>query len=235
MQLNFSRYAIVCFFLLLSKFSQATPVSIDTGYQLVGSGYFSGSLDYVAASNTSASLTLVLTNLDTGSAGGNITAVALNLPTVSGVSFSNLTSTAPINFAQLGSFVNNDGIKASPLGDFDFGSAVTSPGMGATSWSGGGNPSQGVQANATGTFVFNFIGTNLDSLSTLSFINAVAPGAAASAPSSFIAVRFRGVGSDKVAGVTAVAPPVPVPASVWLMLSGLGGLGLFSRRKSSRA
>lgn len=234
MKLNFSWYALVCSFLLFSKFSQATPVSIETGYQLVGSGYFSGSLNYVASSSTSAALTLVLTNLDTGSAGGNITAVALNLPAVSGVSFSSLTSTAPSNFNQLGSYVDNNGIKASPLGDFDFGAVVGSSGMGANNWN-SGNQNQGIQANATGTFVFNFVGTNLNALSTLSFINAVAAGSAQSVSAPFIAIRFKGSGSDKVAGAATVAPPVPVPASVWLMLSGLGGLGLISRKRKANA
>jgi hypothetical protein len=235
MKTNFLRFLSICSLLLLSKPSLATPVSISTGYQLVGSGYFTGSLDYVANSGTNATLTLILNNLDTGRSGGNITAVALNLPTVSGVSFSDLTIVAaPSGFTQLGSYLNDNGINASPLGNFDFGSVVTSPGMGATTWNGSGNPNQGIQVNGSGTFVFNFVGTHLDSLSTLSFVNAVVSGNAPSVQSPFIAVRFSGGGSDKVAGAVSAPPPVPVPASVWLMLSGLGGLGLLSRKRKAK-
>jgi hypothetical protein len=39
--------------------------------------------------------------------------------------------------------------------------------------------------------------------------------------------------SNTTAGVWSAAQPVPIPASVWLMLSGLGGLGFLARRRSA--
>lgn len=216
----------------------ATPVPISTGYQLVGLGYFSGTLDYVATSSTNSSLTLVINNSPSTAAGGFITAVALNLPSISGVDYSGLTTSSPVGFAPLGSFANNDGVNSSPLGRFDFGASLAANGMGSANWQGsGGNPNGGISSNSSGTFVFNFTGNNLNTLSTLSFINAVAPGNS-SGPSEFMAVRFKGFvngGDDKVGGfISSNPPPVPVPASIWLMLSGTFSLGLLARKQTAK-
>ncbi len=256
MKMNFSLYAIVCSFLLFSKFSQATPIAIGTGYQLEGLGYFSGTLDYVASSSTRASLTLLINNLPTTATGGRITGVAFNVPT--GATFSSMTSTAPNSSFEKLDPSSND-VETTGLGDFDFGSSI------GGSWLEDSSANAGIAVGSSGTFVFNFRGSNLDTLSTLSFINAVAPGNTASPP-QFMAVRFRGftlstgssrsssgsesdedsssdheydeenyyISFDEVGGTTNVTPPlVPVPASVWLMLSGLGGLGLISRKRKA--
>lgn len=202
--------------------ASASPVHIDTRYQVEGVGFFDGSLDYLASSSTNATLTLILNNLPATGSGGRITGVALNLPNDGGIS--NLVATGPNGyFSQLG--LTNNGISAVPLGRFDFGSAL------GGNWQGGGSPSHGIGVGSSGTFVFNFSGTNLDALTALSFINATAPGNT-NGQAEFIAVRFRGFAngeSDKVTGVD--PPPVPVPASVWLMFSELGGLGAISRRR----
>ena len=259
MKTTLSNLAIASFAFLLSNLSLATPVTIGTGYQLEGLGYFSGTLDYVASSSTRSSLTLIINNMPITAAGGRITGVAFNVPT--GASFSSMTATAPNSSFEKIDPSSND-IETSGLGDFDFGSSV------GGSWLEDSAASAGIAAGSSGTFVFNFRGTNLNTLSTLSFINAVAP--SGSTTPQFMAVRFRGFTSptissrssdgneddneddnsdhehgsddeenyyiafDEVGGTTNLSPPpVPVPASVWLMLSGLGGLGFLSRKRKA--
>ena len=246
--------SIVIASLLSTRVVCATPVPISTGYKLEGSGYFSGTLDYVASSSTQASLTLLINNLPTTATGGRITGVAFNVPT--GATFSSMTSTAPNSSFEKLDPSSND-IETSGLGDFDFGSSI------GGSWLEDSSASAGIAAGSSGSFVFNFRGSKLNTLSTLSFINAVAPGNTVSPP-QFMAVRFRGftlsasssrsssgsenddesssdheddeenyyISFDEVGGTTNVPPPpVPVPASVWLLLSGLSVLGGLSRNR----
>ena len=213
---------------------KATPVTISNGYQLNGIGSFTGTLEYIYTSSSTASLTLVLNNLLTAQSGEKITGVALNLPGVAGVSFTGLSSNAPnSSFTQL--WLSNDGINTSPLGKFDFGSAL------GGNWLGGGSPGNGISAGSSGTFVFNFTGTNLNAISTLDFVNFVASDNVQGSP-QFMAVRFRGGAGDKVGASYSLSctgtqcdqpPTVPVPPSVWLLLSGLGGLGLLSRKSKN--
>lgn len=75
-----------------------------------------------------------LTNSPSTAVGGKITAVALNVPNVNGVSFSGLTVSAPSNFTQLGSYTNSNIVNSSPFGGFDYGAALAANGMGTSSW-----------------------------------------------------------------------------------------------------
>jgi hypothetical protein len=236
-----SRYVfaiLLCLSQLIFGVVRAAPVSFSSGYQVESLGYFSGSMDFAASSSTNASLTLILDNLSSTASGGKIVGVALNLPFVSGSSITGLSFTGPnTNFVSLG-LTDND-VNASPLGYFDFGSStVSGVGMGSASWQ-NGFPNAGIAVNSSGTFTFTFTGSNLGALSTLDFINAVAPGNT-QGPSQFIAVRFQGFDgvnagrSDKVGGFIPSSPPtVPVPASAWLLLSGLGSMGVLARKKKS--
>ena len=208
------------FIAVMVSVAEAAPVTIGTGYSVEGLGQFSGTMDYSATSSSTAVLTLTLTNDVGTAAGGIITGVALNLPDASGIT-GLTTSVAPSDdWLQLG--LSENGVPADPFGNFDFGDAL------GGSWLGGGSPNAGIGIGNSGTFVFNFTGSNLNNLTTLSFINALASGNAAG-PAEFMAVRFRGFAndaSDKVGG-----SPVPVPASLWLLASSIGGLGVFSRKR----
>jgi hypothetical protein len=187
MKFSSSRFAIVFASLLASKLVSATPVTIGTGYQLEGLGYFSGTLDYVWTSATRSSLTLVINNLPTTAAGGRITGVAFNVPT--GARFSSMTATAPNSSFEKLDPSSND-VETSGLGDFDFGSSI------GGSWLEDSSATAGIAAGSSGTFVFNFSGTSLNTISTLSFINAVAP--SSSTTPQFMAVRFRGFTSPTI-------------------------------------
>jgi hypothetical protein len=112
-----------------------------------------------------------------------------------------------------------------PYGQFDFGAAL------GGDFEGGGNPNDGIAVGDTATFTFTFSGTSLDTLTASSFLNEFSTGQQQSA--AFL-VRFRGFndeGSDKVVGEECETPPVPEPATMLMMGTGLTGLAGVLRRK----
>jgi hypothetical protein len=205
--------------IVVAPTSWAAPIDI-TGTGVLGS--FTGTLDYHSATASTAVLDVTLTNT---SASGFLTAIALNNPGDSLTGISLATPPTPTTFNALG--LASNGVNGQPLGWFDFGAGT------GGNWEGGGPPSNGLAANASATFRFNLVGTNLTALDTTSFattfsaVNHNNP-----APTDdFLAVRFRGFangGSDKVS-----ASVVPLPAAVWLFGSGLIGLAGLARRKFS--
>jgi hypothetical protein len=195
------------------------PIAGNTAASTEGLGNFSGSLDYVATNATTATLTVELTNTSAVANGGFITAFVLNNPGNLITSVTLSTATGVDTLLGLG----NNNIGAAPFGQFDFGA---SSGGG---FEGGGNPNVGVGVGVTGTWTFTFAGSNLDTLTTQSFLNELSVGPGIGGGPQFMVVRFRGFndgGSDKV-------PAVPVPAAVPLFLSGLAAVTFLARRKAS--
>ena len=181
--------------LVSMQLSSATGVGSGPSY----GGSCDGTVQWSYLGGTSATVTLTLTN--TSSVNSNLSAFVFGLAdrsmTVTQVS-------APTNFAQL----EGSGLKATPFGDFDWGSASTG------SFSGGGN-TMGLAKGQTGTWVFSFTGTAaaLAAVNSPAIFNGVNPW-------DFV-VHLKGISSgggtvsEKLTStITAVAVPAPGGAAL---------------------
>ncbi len=150
--------------------------------------------------------------------GGYQTGFLMNNPnlltSITGFSAPNAT------WQQLG--LTNNGLSGSPFGDFDFGAAL------GGNFLGGGSPNDGIPVSSTGTFSFALAGSALNSLTTLSFMQALSTDPPSAYGPEFFLTRFRGIdfgaGSDKV-------PAVVVPLPGTQLLFGSGILALMGLRK----
>ena len=194
-------------------------IAANTAGSTEGLGDFTGSLEYFYDDANSAlgQLVVKLTNT-TPVGGGYLTGFLMNNPDP--ITSITVFSAPNASWQQLG--LSNNGQSANPFGDFDFGAAL------GGNFEGGGSPNAGIAVSSTGTFSFDFTGSSLNALTTLSFVQALSTDPPSTYGPEFFVARFRGIdfgaGSDKVPGVV-----VPLPGT--LLLLGSGILALVGLRK----
>jgi len=183
----------------------------DSTFSTEGIGHFSGTLNWEFNGGASGVLTVDLTNENSLSTGGFITAFAFNIATID-PSVAMLSSSSS-NFSLI------TDINAMPFG-MNYDAGASTGGM----FQGGGNPSGGLAAGQSGSFVFSISGPDLASVTASSFLG--------TGDSRGFVVRFRGFadgGSDKVpAGVNGA--PIPAPG----VLAMLGIASVFGGRRRRR-
>jgi hypothetical protein len=216
-QMNKTSWLAVALLLCMTPMASASVAIISGSGPL---GAFEGTLEYTSSSAVAGQLELNITNTSPGGS-GFLVAIVLNKPAdVTGVSL-NSTDTN-LNFL-LGAIV------ASPLGSFDFG--VQQDHNPYDFEGAGGNPNGGIAGGASGNFLFDLTGTDMDVLTTADFISDV------NGDGYFLATRFKGFangGSDKVPGTEVV--PEPASVAVWGCIAMLGiPYGMYRRRKAVNA
>ena len=221
-------------FLVCPTSSQALTILGDETISTTGLGDFEGEFTYSFSGETSATLSVELTNTTPlPAAEAYIAGFVFNNPgSITGVSFSDTY------FQLLGATSFNNNVSGSPFGDFDIGAAL------GGDFLGGGSPNNGIPIGSTKTFSFGLTGTGLHLLTEQSFVNELSY-FDNGGPRQFFLVRIKGIkdvagldlgeGSDKVPATTDGNGVIPEPATMILLGSGLLGLAFFGRGKGKKA
>jgi hypothetical protein len=213
--MNMRSICIGLAFLSLTGMAAADMISLESmqASSTEGLGTYTGTLNYTPSAHTTdlGTLLISLTNTTPTSTGGFITGLAFNV-------HSSDPAAAVSLIDETNPFMDIERVKAPPFGLFDHGAAL------GGSWAGGGSPLLGIAAGTSGTFTFQVVATDAQSLTASDFV-----GSSDNLADGFdFVVRFRGMaqgGSDKVPGRAA-----PSPGTVALMCLGAAAMTAFRKR-----
>lgn len=199
----------------------ATPMTFD----MVGNPdpSLTARVDF-AYDSTQGTVSIAITNTYSGTyPDPRITAFAFNIPSV----VTGSTFAGPSSWSEV---FSPDSVKTpQSLGSFDI-AGITGPNFS------GGKPNSGIGLGNTFNFSFVLTGTNLGSLDEAAFLGEFSSPKNTNDVPQFFAVRWQRTGTDQQGSDVGIpVNPVPEPATIILLGSGLVSLGLWGRRKLTRS